>query len=332
MTTIRDVARLAGVAPITVSRVLNHTGPVQENTRLRVEAAVVELNYVPNVLARSFRSKRTLTLALALTDITNPFWTRVARGVEDTARRAGYSVILSNTDENEQIQLETVRLLLQKQVDGILLVPRGNGAELVEMIRRQQTPVVVLDRRIPGVEVDIVRGDSFGGAYRLARHLLEQGHRRVALLSGPADVSTAADRVAGFQQAMTEAGCQDCRAWFGEYSYASGGELAWQALESSPPPTAFFAGNNLIAMGALRALQAAGKRVPEDVALVCFDDFPPELTVEPFFTTAAQPAYEMGARATRLLLERLAGTAPPESQEIVLPVEIVVRRSSGKNF
>ncbi len=330
MTTIRDVARLAGVAPITVSRVLNNAGPVNIKTRARVEAAIAQLHYVPNVLARSLRFKRTQTLALVITDITNPFWTRVARGVEDTARRSGYSVILCNTDENEAIQLETVNLLLQKQADGILLVPRRNGAALVERIHRQQVPVVVLDRRIPGLPVDIVRGDSEGGAYALTRLLLALGHRRITLLSGPEDVPTAADRAAGFQRALSEAGCAaECQVLFGEYSYASGKALAAQALASVPVPSALFAGNNLIATGALHAVLASGRQVPRDISLVCFDDFPPELLVEPFFTTAAQPAYELGCQATRLLLERLSGSFTGGPREIVLPVEIITRRSSG---
>jgi len=330
MTTIRDVARLARVAPITVSRVLNNAGPVNMETRARVETAIAELHYVPNVLARSLRFKHTQTLALVLTDITNPFWTRVARGVEDTARRFGYSVILCNTDENEAIQLETVNLLLQKQADGILLVPRRNGAALVERIRRQQVPVVVLDRHIPGLPVDIVRGDSEGGAYALTRLLLELGHTRITLLSGPEDVPTAADRAAGFRRALVEAGCNTaCPVLFGEYSYTSGKALALQALAAQPAPSALFAGNNLIATGALHAVRESGRDVPRDLSLVCFDDFPPELLVEPFFTTAAQPAYELGCQATHLLLERLSASSTGGPREIVLPVEIITRRSSG---
>jgi LacI family transcriptional regulator len=338
MSTIRDVARRAGVAPITVSRVLNHAGPVQAETRARVERAIAELNYVPNNLARSFRSKRTETLALVLTDITNPFWTRVARGVEDVARQAGYSLILCNTDEDEQIQAQTIHLLLQKQVDGLLLVPRHSSPALIERIRHQQVPVVVLDRRVEGIPVDVVRGDSEGGAYQLARLLIENGHRRIALLGGPADVPTAADRAAGFRRALAEAGClADSLVIFGEYSYASGQAMALQALGHAPRPSALFAGNNLIATGALHAVRASGLQVPEQVSLVCFDDFPPELLVEPFFTTAMQPAYELGRQAAQLLLDRLADMppegrtprVPAEPREIVLPVELITRRSSG---
>jgi LacI family transcriptional regulator len=331
MATIREVARRAGVAPITVSRVINNAGPVNADTRLRVEAAITELNYVPNTLARSFRSKRTQTLALILPDITNPFWTRVARGVEDTARQAGYSVFLCNTDEKEEIQLETVHSVLRRQVDGILLVPRRNGAELVTRIRQQDTTVVVLDRRVAGQAVDTVLGDSEGGAYQLTCLLLKQGHRYISLLSGPADVPTSADRAAGFFRAMSEAGLkEEGRVYFGEFTYASGIEMASQVLSTAPRATAIFAGNNLIGTGVLRTIQAANLHVPADISLVSFDDFPPDLTIEPFFTTADQPPYEMGRQATRLLLDRLSGVETGLPREIVLPVEIIVRRSSGQ--
>ena len=329
MPTIHDVARLAGVAPITVSRVINNSGYFSEETRRRVEAAISTLGYVPNSLARSLRSKRTNTLALVITDITNPFFTMMARGVEDTASDAGFTVIYCNTDESEVEEQKYLNMLLQKQVDGILLVPARSRSVSVELVRAQGTPVVVLDRRVPGLEVDIVRGDSEAGAYRLVKLLLDLGHRRIAVLSGPKNVSTAEDRVAGYRRAMAEAGIADELAYYGNFNPDSGYEMAKEALEVSPRPTALFAANNFIAIGALRALREFGFQVPEDIALVCFDDLPPVLINSPFLTVAAQPAYEMGRQATQLLLGRLAGEAPEECQEIVLSPQIIVRQSSG---
>ncbi|MGC8878879.1 MAG: LacI family DNA-binding transcriptional regulator, partial [Anaerolineae bacterium] len=197
--TIRDVARRAGVAPITVSRVINNSGYVSQETRARVEAAIAELRYVPNTLARSLRFKKTRVLALIVTDITNPFWTTVARGVEDVANAHGFSLILCNTDEDEAKQDAYLQVLLQKRVDGFILVPARSTAEPVLTIQTQKVPVVVLDRRIPGVAVDVVRSDSEGGAYRLVTYLLALGHRHIAALSGPPTISTAVDRVAGYR-------------------------------------------------------------------------------------------------------------------------------------
>ena len=330
MSTIRDVAERAGVAPTTVSRVINSSGYVSAETRARVETAIAELHYVPNTLARSLRSRKTRLLALILTDITNPFWTTVARGVEDAASEHGFNVILGNTDESEDKQVDYVTVLLQKQVDGFLFVPGRSTPESVQLIQRQNVPVVVIDRQIPAVEVDVVRSDSEKGAYELIRLLLSLGHRRIGMLSGPETISTAVQRVAGYRRALAEAGV-DATADLvrcGWYTQESGYQMTKQVLSAVPRPTALFAANNFIALGALRALREASLRVPEDVALVCFDDAP-ESASEPFLTIAAQPAYEMGRRATELLLARLSGEAPQECQEIVLPVEIVVRQSCG---
>ncbi len=331
MPTIQDVARLAGVAPITVSRVINNSGYFSEEARQKVKAAILELGYVPNTLARSLRSKRTNTLALILTDITNPFWTTVARGVEDAASNAGFSVIFCNTDESESEQEHYLDVLMQKRVDGILLVPVTGDPLAVLTIRRQDIPVVVLDRHLDTVEVDSVRGDSVGGACQLTRLLTRQGHRRIAILTGPRSVSTAQERVVGYRQALAEAGIlpQDVCVIYGEYTLESGSEMARQALGAVPRPTALLASNNFIAIGALKVLREKNIRVPEDLSLVGFDDLPQDLVVDPFLTAASQPAYDMGHRATELLLERLSGQGPEATQEIILPVEMMERRSCG---
>jgi LacI family transcriptional regulator len=332
MATIHDVAKRAGVAPITVSRVINNSGYLSRETRQRVEAAIAELEYVPNRLARSLRSKRTNTLALVLTDITNPFFTTLARGVEDTASDAGYTVIFCNTDESEAEERKYVQVLLQQQVDGILLVPAANTGESIESIQKQNTPLVVLDRRPPpAAAVDTVHCENEAGAYQLVKLLLDLGHRRIGILSGPIGVSTADDRLAGYRRAMREADLRDEEQLvvYGSFSQASGYDLMCDLLQAEPRPTAVFAANNLIGIGALKAVQAAGLRVPDDVALVSFDDLPPTLLTFPFFTVAAQPAYDMGRRATELLLSRLRGAAPEHAREIILPVELIVRQSSG---
>jgi LacI family transcriptional regulator len=333
MATIHDVAKRAGVAPITVSRVLNHSGYASQDTRERVEAAAAELEYVPNRLARSLRSKRTNTLALVLTDITNPFFTTVARGVEDTASDAGFTVVFCNTDESETEEQKYLQVLLQQQVDGILLVPARSTPESVEMIQKQGTPVVVLDRKMPpNTKVDVVRCENVEGANQLVKLLIGLGHRQIAVVSGPKIVSTAEDRVVGYCQAMTEAGLTSNadHIYYGAFTQDSGYAMTKQVLALQPRPTAIFAANNLIGIGVLKALQDVGLRVPEDVAMVSYDDLPANLVTFPFFTVAVQPAYEMAKKATQLLLARLAGAAPAQCQEVVLPTEIIIRQSSGQ--
>ena len=329
--TIRDVAKRAGVAPITVSRVINRSGNVSPATLSRVEKAIEELGYVPNYLARSLRLKRSHTLALVVTDITNPFWTTVVRGVEDAAQDAGFSVILCNTDESESKQEQYLDVLIQKQVDGILLVPATSNGRIVAWIQKQRTPIVILDRAIEDVPVDVVRCDSQGGAYQLLQHLFSLGHRQIAVLTGSRRVSTASERVAGYIQAMEDAGIQVHKSWvqYGAFSQASGYEMAQRILEVDPRPTALLAGNNFIAIGALRAFKDAGLDVPGDMSVVSFDDLTPDLVIDPFLTVADQPAYEMGQQATGLLLARLSGEAPEGPQEILLPIQITARSSSG---
>ena len=188
MSTIRDVAERAHVSTMTVSRVLNRSGYISAETRARVEHAIAELGYVPNSLARSLRFKQTKTLALILTDITNPFFTTIARGVEDVASANGFNVIFCNTDESPVVEARQLNTLAQKQTDGVLLVPARSSAGPVEFLQRQDVPVVVLDRRVPGGGVDVVRGDSEQGACDLIRLLLSLGHRRIAVLAGPEEV------------------------------------------------------------------------------------------------------------------------------------------------
>jgi LacI family transcriptional regulator len=331
MTTIHDVAKQAGVAPITVSRVINNSGYISQETRYRVEQAISELGYVPNALARGLRSKRTNTLALVMTDITNPFFTNIARGVEDTASESGFSVFFCNTDEQETEEYKYAQILAQKQVDGILLVPACSKSRTVEFLKSIDIPVVLLDRRIPDVQIDTVRCDSIAGAYELVQLLISLGHKRIAVISGQRGVSTAEDRVIGYHQAMTEAGLEENeQVYFGSFTQTSGYEFTKKALTLPYPPTAFLGANNFISIGIMKALRNQKLRVPEDVTLVGFDDLPLPLFIdEPFLTVAVQPAYEMGKKATELLLNRLLGKATEECQEVILPIEIIQRKSSG---
>ncbi len=330
MPTIVDVANRARVAAITVSRVVNDSGPVSNEVRARVKQAIAEIGYVPNAVARSLRSQRTDTVALIVTDMTNPFFTTIARGVEAAVSDAGMMLIICNTDERDADEQRYVRMLLQRRVDGILLVPARGGAAAIRMCREQGTPVVVVDRRLRGRVGDVVRSDSKRGAFELGQLLVSLGHVTTAVLAGPRTVSTADDRVAGFRQAFArEGGLQPPRVYRGAYTIESGREMARLAMSVTPRPTALFAANNFIAIGIIHALDELNLRVPEDVAVVGFDDLPPAMVMFPFLTVAAQPAYEMGQRSVAMLLDRLSVGAGQKFQEVVLPTQLVVRRSSG---
>ncbi len=331
MATIRDVAQRAGVSTMTVSRVLNNSGYVSADARARVETAVADLGYVPNTLGVSLRFKRTQTLALVVTDITNPFFTSMARGVEDVASQRGFSTILCNTDESETKQADYLTILLQKRVDGVLLVPARSAAGPVKWLQQRSVPVVIIDRQAPGARVDCVRGQSEMGGHDLAALLYDLGHREVAMLGGPPYVSTAVDRVAGFMRASHERGInpRPDHVLYGSFTVPSGYAMTRQILADQHRPTALLTANNFIAIGAYRALRDAGLRVPEDMSLAAFDNLPDHMVLDPFLTVVAQPAYDMGKRAAEVLLDRLAGLGPDEPQDIQLPNEIIVRRSSA---
>jgi LacI family transcriptional regulator len=274
-----------------------------------------------------------MTLALVLTDITNPFWTTVARGVEDVAQANGYSIILCNTDESKAKQEQYLNMLLRRRIDGIILVPTNSSSAPVYAIQRQDIPVVLLDRQLPDpdLRVDIVRAESESGAYLLTEHLLSLGHRQITMLAGPKTVSTAVDRVSGYHRAMADAGLEDTSplVYWGEFTIENGRDMARQALADTPMPTALFASNNFIAVGAIQALREQGLSVPDDMALVAVDDIPPALTVNPFLTVATQPALEMGRRAAELLLGRVTGELDTECQHIIFPTQMIIRASSG---
>jgi LacI family transcriptional regulator len=332
MPTVLDVAKRAGVAPITVSRVINNSGYISLSTRERVEAAVKELGYVPNTLARGLRSKRTHTLALVVTDITNPYFTLMARGVEDVAGEANYTVIYCNTDESEAKEEKYVNILAQKQVDGVLLVPACGNAATIKFLKSNDIATVVLDRNVSGIKTDFVRSDSEGGANRLIKLLIGLGHKRIVIITGPKNVSTAIDRVTGYRHALSEAGLSKNElVYYGAFNQQSGYELTKQAMLQSPKPTAIFGANNFIMIGVIKALRELKLNVPEDVSVVGFDDFPESMLVRPFFTSAVQPAYEIGQLAAKLLLKRISGEISEEYQELILPTEIIERESSSAN-
>lgn len=328
MPTIRDVAVRAGVAPITVSRVLNNSAPVNAETRARIEAAIAALNYVPNSLARSLRFKGTRLIALILVDIINPFWATIARGVEDAANAHGFHVMLCNVDESAAKQNDYITVALQKQADGVIILPLPEGYQNLARITSQGVPLVGLDCPVPGMALDLVRADSRAGAYELVRYLIELGHRDIAMLSGPSDYFTAGQRIEAYCQALQEAGlASSISIYEDEYNMTGGERSLRRLLAERPLPSALFAANNFIAIGAITVLRAAGYRVPDDVSLACIDDLPLGAAIDPFLTCAAQPAYEIGRQAAELLVKRMAGVLPPEPVEIVLPVSLIKRRS-----
>lgn len=328
MTTILDVARRAGVSVSTVSHVLNETRYVSEELRQRVLSAAGELGYQPNALARSLRIKRSHTIGMILPDNTNPYFAEIARSIEDASRRQGYSTILCNTDGDPAKELTYIQVLLEKQVDGIILVSAG-GTGTQNALLQNSIAVVMVDRADPLLYCDSVQVDNVQGGWLATRHLLDLGHRRIPCLAGPSTVVPSDGRVLGYRNAMCEApdAQTHIRVLKGDFRADSGYELTRMLLDETPMPTAIFACNDLMAIGAMRAIQERGLCVPHDISVVGFDDITLSRYITPPLTTIAQPKYKMGQLALQLLLERINEKKLP-IRFPVLECELIVRAST----
>ena len=331
MATIREVAESAGVSYATVSHVINNTRWVSQETRERVLAAMAALNYRPNALARSLRQGKTNTLGLVLPDSANPFFAEISRSIEDEAFKKGYSVFLCNTELDTQRELFYVDVLSKKQVDGIIFVAAGDQADSLDFLIRRNMPVVMIDRNLPNVEVDAVLSDNQLGGYLATRHLLELGHKRIACIAGPSSITPSAERIIGYRRALEEAGLSYNESLIlrGDYHAQSGLDITHSILKMNPRPTAIFALNDLMALGALRAAAEAGCSVPEDLAVVGYDDLELAHFTNPPLTTIAQPKKEIGAQAVNLLVDRMSHKSRPPSRLVLAP-ELIVRRSTQK--
>jgi len=333
MTTIREVAESAGVSYATVSHVINNTRLVSQETRERVLAAMDALNYRPNALARSLRQGKTHTIGLILPDSANPFFAEISRGIEDEAFKRGYSVFLCNTELDTQRELFYVDVLSNRQVDGIIFVAAGDQADSLDFLIRRNMPVVLIDRDIPNVEVDAVLTDHQLGGFLATRHLLELGHKRIACIAGPSSITPSAERITGYRKALEEAGLAPDEDLIlrGDYHSRSGMEITQVILRMDPRPTAIFALNDLMALGALRAAAEAGYSVPGDLAVVGYDDLEIARFTTPPLTTIAQPKKEIGAQAIQLLVDRMSRKSRAPSR-LVLPPELIVRRSTQQSI
>ncbi|MFD0713907.1 LacI family DNA-binding transcriptional regulator [Paenibacillus sp. GCM10027626] len=332
MVTIYDIAKKAGCSAMTVSRVINNTGRISDKTRTRVLSIMKEMNYVPNSMARSLVKQESHLLSLLITDITNPFYTALARGAEDAARQNGYRLLLGNSDESIDKEKEYIDTVLSARVDGVLFAPAGdNSLPNLRKLKKQNMPLVLLDREVPGIECDLVLGDSKEGAKKLTTHLIELGHRRIALLNGVPTISTARLRLAGYREALQLHGLPYEESYVAEAHYRMGDmdALMEHFMQMPEPPSALFAANNFLALGAIRALLAKGCQVPADLSVVCFDELEAGFVVDPFMTVVAQPAYDFGFIGIQLLIDRIRGHAPDNWRTVLLPSELHFRRSSA---
>ncbi|SDZ20689.1 LacI family DNA-binding transcriptional regulator [Tindallia californiensis] len=335
MANIKEVAKKAGVSVATISRVLNHPETVAPARKAHVEKIMKEMNYKPNAFARGLNLNRSRTIGLLIPGLTNPLYPEIAEGVEKVAREKGYSVFLCNTEGSLEKETEHVSLLMEKRVDGLILVASELSDKKLLKMKQDKIQMVHLGRNRSGLGIPTVYTDYKMGGYIATKHLLDIGYRRIAMIQGKKDHPVDDEKIEGYKNALKEYGVTpnlDLILIGGED--ITGGSIATNKLLSKEEmPQAIFAGNDLMAIGAMEALKRKGISIPHKVAVMGFDDIKPTAYVEPKLTTVSQPVHKMGLMAARLLFENLQdGRKTEEAQpEIYLQPKLKIRRSCGQD-
>ncbi len=327
--TISDVAELAGVSYQTVSRVINNNPNVSAATRQRVQEIIVETKYRPSYIARSLVTARTATIGLVVPDISNPFFSSVARGAEEVASEHGYTVLLCNTGEDASREIEVLNLLHERYVDGVIVCGSRQEDEVLRKALAQFQAAVLINRRVQGGSIPAILVDDTLGGYQNTEHLLQLGHTAIGFLAGPAASYSGARRLEGYENALADAGVDRMVEWV-QYctpTVAAGEVAAHRLLDAQPELTALFCYNDLVAVGALRACAALGKRVPDEMAITGFDDILLATLVSPALTTCHVPRAQMGSQAVSMLLACINDEAD-RCREIVVKPELMIRAST----
>jgi LacI family transcriptional regulator len=331
MSTMKRVAEQAGVSIATVSRVVNKSGFVAPPLQKLVMEAMEALKYQPSAVARGLRTRETRSIGVLVPQLSQPFFGLLAYAIERTLFRHGYRAFLCSAEEDAAEESAYLDMLLSQRVDGLILVPTGQSKANVRRVLQAKVCVVLVDRDLPMLKIDRILSDNFTGAYQLARHLIALGHRRIGIISAPQHSGSIARRVAGINHAMLEAGIQPDRSLFVEGAleqFQLGFMVAQQFLQSPRPPTAVMALTDMIAVGALHAAWKAGLSLPHDLSVTGFDDVPLARYTMPELTTASQPVYEMGEKASLRLLRRLQ-KPDLKVRRTLLPISLAIRGSTA---
>jgi LacI family transcriptional regulator len=329
MATMKQVAEKAGVSTTTVSHVINDTRVVSGEVRDRVQAAIQELRYIPSAVARSLKNDKTHTLGMLVPNSSNPYFAELIQGIEDAAFALGYSIILCNSCDDPKKQVAYIRVLMEKRIDGLILVSSGFDPELARLLGSEAMPKVLVDRELPGVAADFVESDHEHAGYLATKYLIDLGHRDIACVSGPEELLSSSARVTGYRRALEEAGIAP-RAehlLYADFSGKGGFDAFRRLLSLRSRPTAVFSGNDLMAIGGICAANELGLRVPDELSVVGYDDIALASYCNPPLTTVSQPKREIGALTARILVERIENTQMALRRELLQPV-LVVRKST----
>jgi LacI family transcriptional regulator len=334
-TTIKDIARMAKVSHTTVSRALNDKSRIRNETKERILSIAKELSYRPNFIARSLVMRRTKTLGLVITTIANPFYTELSQGIETTAIGLGYNIILCSTNYDLAAEKKYIDMLRSKGVDGIIFTSAHMGDPNILVLAEEGFPIVLVNRRtyhpVVREKVDYVGVDNIRGGFLAVEHLIKLGHQRIGVIGGSSESSVGFERLEGGKKALAAYGLDVISDYFleGDFLKGSGYQGGKKFLEMNEPPTAIFATNDYMALGTYQAIVEQGVRIPEEVALIGFNDieFTSMKGIE--LTTVGQKKYEMGALAVKTLLERVEGAKRGPPEEIILEPELIIRKTCG---
>lgn len=334
-TTIKDIARVAGVSHTTVYRALNDKPRISKSTKERIISIAREFHYQPNVLAQSLVLGRSRTLGLVITTIVNPFYPELAKGIEDTALSLGYNIFLCCTNFDLSLESRYIGMLLSRGVDGIIFTSAHTRDPNIARLVKDQFPLILVNRRVYGDpvmdEIDYVVVENVMGGFLAIEHLIRMGHRRIGIISGSPDSSAAVERLEGARKAFVEYGLNPAELMVleGDFLKPSGYEAARSFLSLRDPPSAIFGVNDYMALGAFEALLDSGLRVPEDVAVIGFNDITFSAMKGIELTTIGQKKYEMGSIAVRTLIDKIEGRTQGQVRQIALEPELIVRKSCG---
>lgn len=334
MSTLKEVAKFANVSITTVSRVMNDASKVNPDTKDRVQKAMRKLGYQPSRVAQRLRSTngRSKLFGLIIPDIQNQFYSNIVRGIEDVAYGKNYAVILCNSDENPNKERFYLDVLQSESVDGVILPPIHQHSKIVEGLIEAGVPVVCVDRKLVGENVDTVVINNEKGGYVAVKHLIDQGHKRIAILSSSPQFSSFEERQKGYERALSENGIEIDNKLIKEgdpRSSEKARELTKVLLELDNPPTAIFATNNLMTLGLLEAVNETGLKIPSEISIIGFDDMPWAKAISPPLTVVRQPGYEMGRRAAELMFQRVEDPKR-EPVQIMMESSLIIRKSTSK--
>lgn len=327
--TLDDVARISGFSKSTVARVLRNEANVKPRTKKKIEEAAQRLGYTPNIVARSLRSKKTTTIGIVIADICNPFFPGIVRGIEDAARKKGYSVILCNTDEKYEREKEAIDTLVQKRVDGLLIAPTQKKFDDILELKRRKIPFVLIGRHFDPLETDHVISDDIKGAFMATDYLIKKGHKRILFVVGPSYISSIRERITGYKEALVANNVKFDVALLqeGGFRIEDGYRAMKKAILSGLEFTAVFAYSDFVAFGVIRALKEKGYRIPDRIAVVGYDNIDLGFSAELPLTTVNIPKYKLGAEAMKLLHRKIEEKIDTP-QKVILDTKLIVRQSA----